>query len=346
MAISLFSRKKSDGSDPDVSVRTPRRVDPPTPSPDSLLADYQPSLANTFDPDPLVRMFQQKRYSLIVKNREQFAEHPKGKRLIEQAGEALEMSLALVPQGLASLANTLTDQPDSPQTDVEVAPFYIAMLDVTNSDFQLFVDDKGYENMDLWPEEILPYLIEFHDLTGAPAPRYWRDGRHDVRRADHPVVGVSWYEASAYAAWVGMRLPTEPEWQMAASWRVKSTADILRRFPWGDALECTRCNLWNSGVGTTVSVDEYPTGAAPNSALQLIGNVWEWVATEFNIQADDQSPIVGEMPMMGVRGGGFDTYFESQASSTFRSGQISLGRTHNTGFRLALDLHDMPLSAD
>ena len=107
-------------------------------------------------------------------------------------------------------------------------------------------------------------------------------------------------------------------------------------------MDCTRCNIWNSGVGATVPVDEYPTGAAPNGVSQLIGNVWEWVGTEFNILADDQTPIVGEMPMMGVRGAAFNTYFEGQASSTFRTGQIALGRTHNTGFRCALCLEDAP----
>ncbi len=346
MAISLFSRKKGDGAKGDVQVRTPRRVAPPDPSPDSLLAEFEPAAAIELDGDPLIRLLQLKQYAVIVRNRDQFQAHAQGASVFQQASAALENTFALVPDGMASLGDTLNDQPDSPQTDVEVGSFNIAVHAVTNADYQLFVDDQGYENVDLWPEAILPYLIEFHDLTGAPGPRFWRNGRHDARRGDHPVVGVCWYEAAAYAEWAGLRLPTEAEWQMAASWRVRSSADILRRFPWGDALECTRCNLWNCGAGTTVGVAEYTTGAAPNSALQLIGNVWEWVATEFDILADDQTPIVGEMPMMGVRGGAFDTYFEAQATSTFRSGQIALGRTHNTGFRLAIDLADMPLWDD
>ena len=109
-------------------------------------------------------------------------------------------------------------------------------------------------------------------------------------------------------------------------------------------MECTRCNLWNSGIATTVPVHEFPKGAAPNNVLQLIGNVWEWVSTEFTITADDRTPIVGEMPMFGVRGGAFDTYSESQAVSTFRSGQIALGRTHNGGFRCAMDENDLSLT--
>ncbi len=340
MALTLFSRKKNPAVGQDVPVRTPQPVAPPPPPPDSLLAEYQPAAEQVANDDPLTRFMQQRRFGLIIQNAERYHAHPKAEKLIATANQGLEDAFALVPAGSASLAQTLNDQPGSSQADVEVEPFLLAIHCVTNAEFQWFVDDGAYENMDLWPEEIWPYLIEFQDLTGEHAPRFWRSGRHDRRRSDHPVTGVSWYEAAAYAAWAGYHLPTEAEWQMAASWRIRSSADLLRRFPWGDALESTRCNLWNSGVGMTVPVDANPGGAAPNNVQQLIGNVWEWVSTEFNILADDATPIVGEMPMMGIRGGAFDTYFESQATSTFRSGQIALGRTHNIGFRCALDLDE------
>jgi iron(II)-dependent oxidoreductase len=340
MALSLFSKKKIGDPEQDVPVRTPKQVAPPPPPPDSLLADFVPARVAEYDDDTLSRLFQQRRYGLIVQNAASWTSHPEGARIVNEATEQIEKAFALVPAGSASLGQTLTDHPGSPQTDLEVDPFLMGIFAVTNEEFQAFVDDGCYENMDLWPEEIWPYLIEFIDLTGTPAPRFWRDGRHDLRKADHPVTGVSWYEAAAYAAWAGYRLPTEAEWQMAASWRIRSSADVLRRFPWGDAMDCTRCNLWNSGVGTTVPVGHYPDGVAPNGVYQLIGNVWEWAGTEFNVAADDGTPIVGEMPMMGVRGGAFDTYFEAQATSTFRSGQIALGRAHNIGFRCALDLTD------
>jgi formylglycine-generating enzyme required for sulfatase activity len=338
MALSLFSRKKSAPTEVDISVRTPSRVEPPPPSPDSLLADYEPAKEETLSEDALERLLQQRRYGLIIQNERSWKSHPDGDRLISEARQRLEEACAMVPAGFASLSQTISDDSSTPQLEVEVDPYYLAINPITNADYQYFADDGAYENLDLWPEEIWPYLIEFQDLTGAPGPRFWRDGRHDARRGDHPVVGVSWYEAAAFCAWIGLRLPTEAEWQMAASWRIRSSADVFRRFPWGDAMDWTRCNLWNCGVGTTIPVQEHPEGAAPNNAMQLIGNVWEWIGTEFHILADDESPVVGEMPMMGVRGGAFDTYFEGQATSTFRTGQISLGRTHNTGFRCAIDL--------
>lgn len=338
MALSLFSKKKEGLNEPDVEVRTPRLVEQPPPAPDSLLAEFQPAPPEKTESDELLRHFQNRRYAFIIDNTEHWESHPSSERIFDQSHEALESAFALVPHGAASLSQTVSDEPGSPQIDFDVASFLMSIHPVTNADFQYFVDNGAYENLDLWPEEIWPYLIEFHDLTGALGPRYWREGRHDSRKANHPVVGVSWYESNAYAAWAGLRLPTEAEWQMAASWRIRSSTDVFRRFPWGDAMDWTRCNLWNAGRGTTVSVEEYPEGAAPNNVLQLIGNVWEWVGTEFNILADDHSPIVGEMPMMGVRGGSFDTYFEAQATSLFRSGQIALGRTHNLGFRCALDI--------
>lgn len=337
--MALFSRKKVGGTDQDIPVRTPQRVAPPPPPPDSLLADFEPAGESAIESDPLKRLLQHKRYGQIVHSADKWRAHAEGERIVQQAVQGIEEDFALVPAGAASLAQTLTDQPGSPQEDIDVEPFLIAVHPVTNRDYQGFVDDGAYDTMDLWPEEIWPYLIEFRDLTGAQAPRFWRNARHDSRRSDHPVTGISWYEAAAYAAWAGYRLPTEAEWQMAASWRIRSSADLLRRFPWGDAMDCTRCNLWNSGVGTTVPITDYPEGAAPNGVKQLIGNVWEWAATEFNILADDGTPIVGEMPMMGIRGGAFDTYFEAQATATVRSGQISLGRAHNIGFRSALDLN-------
>jgi iron(II)-dependent oxidoreductase len=342
MALTLFSRKKDARQGGDVAVRAPRKMEPPPPPPDSILAEFVPSKPQDHENDPLRRLLQQQRFGIIAQNRSKWSTHPTGDAIWKEACRSLEDQFALVPMGVATLAQTLLDQSDEGNEDIEVAPFYIATRPVTNEQFQAFVDDGAYDNLDLWPEEIWPHMIEFHDLTGTLGPRFWRDGRHDARRTRHPVVGISWYEAAAYAAWAGARLPTEAEWQMAASWRIRSSADVLRRFPWGDAMDCTRCNVWGAGYATTVSVDDFATGAAPNNALQLIGNVWEWVGSEFHILSEDHTPIVGEMPMMTIRGGAFDTYFESQATSTFRTGQIALGRAHNLGLRCALNLDAIP----
>ena len=156
--------------------------------------------------------------------------------------------------------------------------------------------------------------------------------------SEHPIVGISWYEAQAFALWIGQRLPTEAEWQMAACWHINSSADLMRRFPWGDAMDNTRCNIWSSRRRETAKVAEYPKGTAPNHVLQLVGNVWEWTDSEYSITDDEDRPIFGEMPMQVIRGGAYDTYFETQATAQFRTGQITLARAHNCGFRCAIDL--------
>jgi len=99
-----------------------------------------------------------------------------------------------------------------------------------------------------------------------------------------------------------------------------------------------RCNIWSSKHGQTVPVDQYPRGAAPNQVLQLVGNTWEWTDAEYQISDEQGSPVLGEMPMQSIRGGAFDTYFESQSTALFRTGQIALARTPNIGFRCAMDL--------
>ncbi len=125
---------------------------------------------------------------------------------------------------------------------------------------------------------------------------------------------------------------------MAASWRIRSAANTLRRYPWGDAFDTGKCNVWMSRIGHTVPVTEYDNGAAPNAVLQLVGNVWEWTGSDFSVVDDENRVVVGDMLMQEIRGGAFDTYFPSQATSVFRTGLAALARTHNVGFRCIVNL--------
>jgi iron(II)-dependent oxidoreductase len=302
--------------------------------------DYMPAPAESLDTDPLKALFQQERFNLILQQKEQWTDHPKGQSICQQAEERLDSQLAIVPEGRASLLRTLTDLPDAELTDCPVSPFLLDIHAVTNARYQRFLDAGGYDDLSLWPESIWTHLIQMRDQTGRPGPRYWREGRHDRRFSDHPVVGLCWYEASAYARWIGQRLPTEAEWQLAASWRIRSETDVFYRFPWGDAMDRRKCNIWAAGTGTTVPVDEYEKGVAPNGVRQLVGNVWEWVDGELDLLTEEGVQIVGEMTLKPARGGAFDTYFESQCTSLFRSGYTALTRAHNVGFRCALSLAD------
>ncbi len=130
--------------------------------------------------------------------------------------------------------------------------------------------------IDRYPVTVAAYT-EFVDATGHPAPEEWQGGP-PRDRLDHPVDRVSWFDAEAFAAWAGKRLPTEAEWEKAAR------GTDARRWPWGNRFEESRCDVWDHALIleiTTVSVDRHPDGASPYGVEQMGGNVEEWVRDVF-----------------------------------------------------------------
>ena len=250
------------------------------------------------------------------------------------ASNALEREMTLVPAGstvvepIASLdANTDTH----PAADVEPTTedsFFIDRCAVTNAQYERFVKAKGYREVEFWPEDILPFLFQFVDQTDQYGPCGWRDGEPPRDQGDHPVVGICWYEANAYALWVGKTLATSAQWQRAGTWWKPQV-----RFPWGQCFEPERANTGSSGHGETVPVSDYANGSTPNGIHQLIGNVWEWVYATIEHVHDGRDLVALQEPLGEIRGGAFDTYFASQATCQFRSGQPLFLRAPNTGFR-------------
>ncbi len=271
------------------------------------------------------------RYGLVLNrhNDESFDEHVQA-----LAWVAMEKEMALVP-GRDALGNhaAATDPASSP-----IPAFYLDRFAVTNEHYARFVSDAGYSQTDLWPQEIWPNLLQFVDSTGFSGPRFWINGKPPRGKESHPVVGVNWFEARAYALWCGKRLPTAQEWQHAGSWsHGKDGRGRNVRYPWGSAFLPERTNTWTGGPGETVAVDSYYDGCTPNGIYQLIGNVWEWVATQYQYDARTSGLRVNfEQAMAEIRGGAFDTYFETQATCQFRTGQPFLYRAANVGFRCCL----------
>ncbi len=174
---------------------------------------------------------------------------------------------------------------------VEVDPFEIALAAVTNGEFAEFVEAGGYLQRDLWDYEGWVWRTR----VGAQHPIYWSRGdggwqRRDfdrlVRLEEHaPVVHVTWYEADAYCTWAGRRLPTEAEWDMAASAEPngdgRGIAEYKRRYPWGDEPpEPHRANLDSRSMGC-VDVGAFASGDSAFGCRQMVGNVWEWTASPF-----------------------------------------------------------------
>ena len=169
---------------------------------------------------------------------------------------------------------------------VEVRPFRIASTPVTNAEFEAFVADDGYRRREVWGRR----GWDWRRREGAEHPLFWvrgGDGRWDQSRFGvvvplepwHPVVHVNWYEAEAYCRWAGRRLPTEAEWEMAAT--VEPATGAKRRFPWGAAPPTPERASLDYRAGGTIDVRALPAGDSPAGCRQMIGNVWEWVADTF-----------------------------------------------------------------
>ena len=294
------------------------------------------------------------RYALLLRpqmNRHLDREH------IVRAVRHLDEAMALVPAGRV-LLGPLAEQANSPSGAIDADPrmlerfmlrieaLYLDRHTVTNLEFQQFINAGGYETLEFWDEEALPALLDFVDETGLPGPRYWIDGQYRGGEERQPVVGVSWYEASAFARWVGKRLPTDAEWTKAGAWPVESAPGRIaqRRYPWGESFDIRRANLWGSQRKGPVDVSEYVDGESVGGVHQLVGNVWEWSGSSLLASAEPSLHV--PETFKSVRGGAFDTYFENQATCHYQSGEHPLARRHNIGFRLALPMATLEVVDD
>lgn len=300
----------------------------------TLAAVVVPSLATSDVAPDVRRLVRQRQYCKILAKS---AELPFDELSRTLARQTLEQEMALVPPGSVGLAS-LT--PGNAIRQTEVNALYIDRFCVTNADFLQFVHSGGYEETKFWPESILTEVLSFRDSSGAAGPRFWIDGKPLKGREDHPVVGISWFEANAYAQWAGKRLPTPAQWQRAGSWG-KSVGVNEARYPWGNAFLHSNANIWSSRIGDTVSVREFSVGSTPNGVFQLIGNTWEWLNAQFALPNSSYISEEGTPLLAEIRGGAFDTYFASQVTCQFRSGQPLLTRAPNISFRCSIECEQL-----
>ena len=176
--------------------------------------------------------------------------------------------------------------------ETTLAPFRIARAPVTNAEFAAFVEAGGYRAREFWSDAGWTW----RERLGVERPVYWqakRDGLWTARRyralealaPQAPVSFVNWFEAEAWCRWAGRRLPSEAEWEAAAlgvpSADGSRLADARRRWPWGDEPpDPARANL-DFAVDGPVDVANLAEGDSAFGCRQMIGNVWEWTASDF-----------------------------------------------------------------
>ncbi len=199
--------------------------------------------------------------------------------------------------------------------EVYLDSFYIDRYPVTNADYKKFVD-----------------------ATKHSPPGHWQNGRIPQGKENHPVVNVSWDDATAYAQWAGARLPTEAEWEKAASW--DDAKREKRVYPWGNDFDTSKCNSSESRIGDTTPVGKYsPQGDSFYGVADLAGNVLEWCADWYDENYYKNSPTRNPTgPASGqyrvLRGGSW-SFDATHVRAADRICLRPVARIVNVGFRCA-----------
>jgi eukaryotic-like serine/threonine-protein kinase len=185
-----------------------------------------------------------------------------------------------------------------PQSRIYLDAFWIDKTEVTNAQFARFVADSGYRTIaETTDDSSYVQDITLKDFVHVPDAdwRHPRGKRSDIlSKDDYPVTQVSWQDAFAYCQWAERRLPTEAEWEKAAR------GEDGRLFPWGNRPPGQEDLNYNFTPGTLVRVGSYPGGASPYGALDMSGNVWEFVADYYS--ADYYANIPDVNPSGPVKG--------------------------------------------
>jgi formylglycine-generating enzyme required for sulfatase activity len=215
---------------------------------------------------------------------------------------------------------------------VDLGPFKLARYPVTNAQFRAFVEDGGYTRKKYWTAAGWEWRSRANQTHGLlDDPYYGIDNR--------PVVGITWYEAVAYANWLAAksgtpyRLPTEAEWERAAA------GTEGRRYPFGRRAHDQIANARDAGIGQTTAVGVFPGDQTPEGLFDMAGNVWEWCSSlgePLPYRADDGRENLDGSASRILRGGSFDSPRKAMHSTERRPvdphAVVSL-----IGFRVAAD---------
>ncbi len=210
-----------------------------------------------------------------------------------QDGKGGLTPLIPIPAGPFTMGSDSGPADERPRHRVELPACFIDRTPVTIRQFAVFLNAMGPTGSE---------GERFYDIDDDDARIHWTDGEWaaDPGYGHHPVVEVSWSGARKYCAWAGRRLPTEAEWEKAAS------GTDGRRFPWGASPPDLSRGQFQAGWNETAPVGSFPRGASPDGVLDLSGNVWEWVSSiyrSYPYDALDGREAAEPGPVRGTRGG-------------------------------------------
>lgn len=223
----------------------------------------------------------------------------------------------------------------------------IAKYPITNAQFKLFIDAGGYSTKEWWTNagwesRSKGWIWDDRDRDWVETnlswkqPRYWTDPKWN--RPDHPVVGVSWFEAVAYCNWLSSKLavnivlPSEDQWQYAAQGKDG------RNYPWGDDWDCNKCNnsVKPCSSNYTTPVQHYEgKGDSPFGVVDMAGNIWEWCVTDYNRSTNDIH-VSAISPVL--KGGAWKVDNAGSFRCDFRGRYSPRSRDPYRGFRLVYTL--------
>ncbi len=237
---------------------------------------------------------------------------------------------------------------ERPRHTVDLRPFDIDVTAVTNGAYARFVERGGYEERRYWSDAGWSWRRD----AGVGAPRYWEHGGQGwtTRMMDRtrpldplrPVCHVCWYEAEAFAQSLGKRLPTETEWETAATFDPATGQG--RCHPWGDApVSAARANV-DQLAFETAQVGAYPQNVSPLGCYGMLGDVWEWTSSDFapypgyaTFPYAEYSEVFFGSDYKVLRGGSWATA-ANIARPTFRNWDYPIRRQIFSGFRCARDV--------
>jgi iron(II)-dependent oxidoreductase len=267
-----------------------------------------------------------------------------------RAGSSPPHEMALVDEGAFVMGTddrTVAYDNERSAHELVLPSFWIDTAPVSNAAYAGFIEDGGYRRPELYSEAGRGWLAS----AGVEAPQFWerRPDGWRVNRFGHslavnpnePVQHVCYYEAEAFARWCGKRLPTEAEWEKAASWDPER--QVKRLYPWGDEAPTPEHATLDQLSFGPMDVGAYPAGTSWYGCHQMIGDVWEWVATDFRgypgFQAwpyrEYSEVFFGDEYRM-LRGGSWATR-PGVIRNTFRNWDYPIRRQIFSGFRCARD---------